>query len=69
MFYSDAFKPEFVNAFEFVDNASASINSMMRSEGAVFNWRLRHLRKRPKYVEQSFQISLLKIRDGFEKHL
>ena len=35
-FYSDAFKPEFVNAFEFVDNASASINSMMKT-GAVFN--------------------------------
>ena len=30
VFYSDAFKPEFVNAFEFVDNACASINSMMK---------------------------------------
>lgn len=65
-FYSDAFKPEFINAFEFVDNATASINSMLKqgvfsSGGKVTN------ESSQKYVEQSYQISLLKIRDGFEK--
>ncbi|WP_191018192.1 hypothetical protein [Treponema zioleckii] len=30
-FYSNAFKPELVNAFEFIDNASASINAMIKA--------------------------------------
>lgn len=66
VFYSDAFKPEFVNAFEFVDNASASINSMMK-QGLFSTGTKASAETSQKYVEQSFQISLLKIRDGFEK--
>ena len=63
---SDFVQPEFINAFEFVDNATASINSMLKqgvfsSGGKVTN------ESSQKYVEQSYQISLLKIRDGFEK--
>lgn len=65
-FYSDAFKPEFVNAFEFVDNASASINTMM--EQGLFNIGSKVKTEAiQKYVEQSYQVSLLKIRSGFEK--
>ena len=66
VFYSDAFKPEFVNAFEFVDNASASINSMMK-QGLFSTGTKASAETSQKYVEQSFQISLMKIRDGFEK--
>lgn len=65
-FYSDAFKPEFVNAFEFVDNASASINSMI-NQGVFSTAGQATAESSQKYVEQSYQISLMKIRDGFEK--
>lgn len=65
-FYSDAFKPEFINAFEFIDNASSSINTMV--EMGVFSAGGKaDAGKTQKYVEQSYQVSLLKIRDGFEK--
>ena len=65
-FYSDAFKPELINAFEFVDNASLSINTMQ--EHGVFSSGLGgKAETSEKYVEQSYQISLMKIRDGFEK--
>lgn len=65
-FYSNAFKPELVNAFEFVDNASSSINAMI--EAGVFNGSGKiDSSQQKKYVEQSYQISLMKIRDGFEK--
>ena len=65
-FICRCFKPEFVNAFEFVDNASASINSMMK-QGLFSTGTKASAETSQKYVEQSFQISLLKIRDGFEK--
>ena len=65
VFYSDAFKPELVNALEFIDNASSSINTMI-SQG-VFSGGSEHGReKQKKYTEQSYQISLMKIRSGFE---
>lgn len=65
-FYSDAFKPEFVSAFEFIDNASASINSMM-TQGVFSGGGKATVESSQKYVEQSYQISLMKIKDGFEK--
>lgn len=55
-----------MNAFEFVDNASASINSMMK-QGLFSTGTKASAETSQKYVEQSFQISLMKIRDGFEK--
>ncbi len=65
-FYSNAFKPELVNAFEFVDNASSSINAMINA--GVFSMEgSGGIQQQKKYVEQSYQISLMKIRDGFEK--
>lgn len=66
VFYSDAFKPEFVNAFEFVDNATASINSMV-NQGLFSTGGSAAAERSQKYVEQSYQISLMKIKDGFEK--
>ena len=65
-FYSNAFKPEFVNAFEFIDNASASINSMI-NQGLFSTGGQVSAESSQKYIEQSYQISLMKIRDGFEK--
>ena len=65
-FYSDAFKPEFINAFEFVDNASVSINAMIQ-QGVFSAGSKTKAESIQKYVEQSYQVSLLKIRDGFEK--
>lgn len=50
IFYSDAFKPEFVNAFEFVDNASASINSMM-NQGVFSSGNTATVETSQKYVE------------------
>ena len=55
VFYSDAFKPEFVNAFEFVDNASASINSMMK-QGLFSTGTKASAETSQKYVEQSFRL-------------
>ena len=65
-FYSNAFKPELVNAFEFIDNASASINEMIKAGVFSFGNEIEN-KQQKKYVEQSYQISLMKIRDGFEK--
>lgn len=65
-FYSNAFKPELVNAFEFIDNASTSINAMISSGVFNFNGTVDSASQK-KYIEQSYQISLMKIRDGFEK--
>ena len=64
-FYSDAFKPELVNAFEFVQNASSSIN-VMASKGVFGIGTNRGKDTKQTYVEQSYQISLLKIQKGFE---
>lgn len=65
-FYCDAFKPEFVNAFEFIDNSTASINTMI--EQGLFNVGTKiNAESSQKYTEQSYQVSLMKIRDGFEK--
>lgn len=65
-FYSDAFKPELVNAMEFVDKATSSINAML--EHGVFTVSpAKEHEKTKKYEEQSYQVSLLKIRDGFER--
>ena len=65
-FYSDAFKPEFINAFEFIDNSTASINTMI--EQGVYSVGAKNQKaSSQKYIEQSYQVSLLKIRDGFEK--
>ena len=65
VFYSDAFKPELVNAFEFVQNASSSINVMAKkgvfSVGGSSDDEMRNT-----YEEHSYQISLLKIQKGFE---
>lgn len=65
-FYSDAFKPELINAMEFVDKASNSINTMIK-QGLFSGGTNSSAESSQKYVEQSYQISLLKIRDGFEK--
>lgn len=65
-FYSDAFKPELINAMEFVDKAASSINVMME-QGLFSNGADGSVETSQKYVEQSYQISLMKIRDGFEK--
>lgn len=66
IFYSDSFKPEFINALEFIDNSNLSINTM--EQLGIFNSSL-NLGTKSKYVEQNYQISLMKIRDGFEKVL
>lgn len=67
-FYSDAFKPEFINALEFVDKSTASINSML--ESGVFSTSAKSNDEiTQKYVEQSYQLSLMKLKDGFEKAL
>lgn len=65
-FYSDAFKPEFINAFEFIDKACASINTMM-DQGVFGTGATTAAEKSQKYEEKSYQISLMKIRDGFER--
>lgn len=67
-FYSNAFKPEFINALEFVDKSNVSINTMLKngvfsSKGNVED------EFTQKYVEQSYQLSLMKLKDGFEKAL
>ncbi|WP_051200670.1 P-loop ATPase, Sll1717 family [Butyrivibrio sp. XPD2002] len=64
-FYSNAFKPELVNAFEFVQNASNSIN-VMASKGLFSIGGSCGDEIKQKYEEQSYQISLLKIQKGFE---
>ena len=67
-FYSNAFKPEFINALEFVDKSSASVNTMI--ENGVFSLAGNAEEEfTPKYVEQSYQLSLMKLKDGFEKAL
>lgn len=65
-FYSDAFKPELVNAMEFVDKASSAIN-VMAEQGVFSTGATGATESSKKYVEQSYQISLMKIRDGFER--
>lgn len=65
-FYSDAFKPELINAMEFVDKATNSINAMI-TQGLFSGGVNSGTESSQKYVEQSYQISLMKIRDGFEK--
>lgn len=65
-FYSDAFKPELINAFEFIDNATLSINTMLQ-HGVFSGGAGGTAESTQKYVEQSYQVSLMKIRDGFEK--
>lgn len=65
-FYSDAFKPELINAMEFVDKATSSINAMME-QGLFSAGGNAGVETSQKYVEQSYQVSLMKIRDGFEK--
>lgn len=67
-FYSNAFKPEFINALEFVDKSTTSINTMV--ETGVFSSSLKAGKEATqKYVEQSYQLSLMKLKDGFEKAL
>lgn len=67
-FYSNAFKPEFINALEFVDKSTASINAMV--ESGVFSLSSNAEEEiTQKYVEQSYQLSLMKLKDGFEKSL
>lgn len=63
-FYNDAFKPEFINALEFVDKTAASINTML--DNGVFSSSV-EAEMTQKYVEQSYQLSLMKLQDGFEK--
>ncbi|MDD5948555.1 MAG: hypothetical protein PUC39_02315 [Lachnospiraceae bacterium] len=65
-FYSDSFKPELVNAMEFLDKASVSINAMVE-QGLFSNDFGITKEKSKKYVEQSYQVSLMKIRNGFEQ--
>ena len=65
-FYSDAFKPELVNAFEFVQNASSSIN-LMAAAGVFSSGHESGKETQEKYVEHSYQISLLKLQKGFEE--
>lgn len=66
MFYSDAFKPELINAMEFVDKATSSINAMLE-QGLFSTGSNTGTETSQKYVEQSYQVSLMKIRDGFER--
>lgn len=67
-FYSSAFKPEFINALEFVDKSNASVNTMI--ENGVFSLGGNAEEEfTQKYVEQSYQLSLMKLKDGFEKAL
>lgn len=67
-FYSNAFKPEFINALEFVDKSNASVNTMI--ENGVFSLAGNAEEEfTQKYVEQSYQLSLMKLKDGFEKAL
>jgi hypothetical protein len=66
IFYSDSFKPEFINALEFIDNANVSIGTM--EQLGIFN-SSSNFGTTAKYEEHSYQISLMKIRDGFEKVL
>lgn len=65
-FYSNAFKPEFINALEFVDNSTASVNTMI--ESGVFSCKAEKGVSQ-KYVEQTYQLSLMKLKDGFETAL
>lgn len=65
-FYSNAFKPEFINALEFVDKTNASINAMLKN--GVFSAST-ETEITQTYVEQSYQLSLMKLQDGFERAL
>lgn len=67
-FYSNAFKPEFINALEFVDKSSLSINSMIQN-GVFSGSGNAEEELTQKYVEQSYQLSLMKLQNGFEKAL
>lgn len=67
-FYNNAFKPEFINALEFVEKSSSSINSMVKN--GVFSLDGKSEDEfSQKYIEQSYQLSLMKLKDGFEKAL
>lgn len=65
-FYNKAFKPEFVNAVEFVDKSSSSIDCMMK-QGVFSTGGKVEEEKSKKHVEQGFEFHLMKIRDGFER--
>ena len=65
-FYSNSFKPELVNAMEFLDKASMSINEMIKHGVYSAGGKLSK-EKYKKYEEKSYQVSLMKIRDGFEQ--
>ena len=67
-FYSNAFKPEFINALEFVEQSNASVNTMLKNGVFSLGEDIKE-EFTQKYVEQSYQLSLMKLKDGFEKAL
>lgn len=67
-FYSKAFKPEFINALEFVDKSSASVNTMIKNGVFSLGGNIQD-EITQRYEEKSYQLSLMKLKDGFEKAL
>jgi hypothetical protein len=67
-FYNKAFKPEFINALEFVDKSNISVNTMIEQGVFTAGGNVEE-EFTQKYVEQSYQLSLMKLKDGFEKAL